>query len=194
MGSEWLFVAGFVLLFALGAAIGQRMALDCRDHARLSIPTVSLVWAFCGVHFALVVIAAIDRTWRFDIPYGLALGVGGALAAAGISISLASASAFGSFKRMNYRDCGRLVTSGVYRWSRNPQTVGWLLVLLGTALFRQSAMVIILALVLWLGVHMTLPLEEQSLLRTFGEAYEDYRRHTPRYFAFPGLRRPDTNE
>lgn len=97
-------------------------------------------------------------------------------------VYLSAAYAFRSLKRASGLDRTHLVTGGVYGWSRNPQLVGWVLVLLGFSLLGRSAMVLLLALIFWLSYRIYLPLEEQLLQRLFGETYEVYRRRTPRYF------------
>jgi protein-S-isoprenylcysteine O-methyltransferase Ste14 len=88
-------------------------------------------------------------------------------------------------KRQSGLETTRLATEGIYRWSRNPLFVGWTLVLVGLGLARESAMVLFLALFLWVTFRLTLPLEEELLGRLYGEAYEAYRRRTHRYFGRP---------
>ncbi len=76
----------------------------------------------------------------------------------------------------------RLVVRGPYRYVRNPMISGVLFVLLGEAALFGS-----LALLLWFGlvlmvnaVYMPL-VEEPGLKRRFGEEYERYRAHVPRW-------------
>jgi protein-S-isoprenylcysteine O-methyltransferase Ste14 len=141
---------------------------------------------FSPVHSTLVVLAAVKSTWHFSLPTPLALGGGIVLAGVGAVVGLAAAYEFRwSLKRLNFLDNTRLVTEGIYRWSRNPQLVGWTLVLVGLGLIRGSAMVLLLALVVLLGYRLILPLEEELLGRIFGDAYKTYLHRTHRYFGRP---------
>jgi protein-S-isoprenylcysteine O-methyltransferase Ste14 len=76
----------------------------------------------------------------------------------------------------------RLVVRGPYRYVRNPMISGVLSVLLGEAALFGS-----LALLLWFGLVLAvnavyMPLvEEPGLQRRFGEEYERYRAHVPRW-------------
>ncbi len=184
-----VFAFGLAFLFVLGAVVGNRLARDYRDRRGASIPTVALVWAWTGVHFGLVVLAVLKSTWHFELPRAWAFGGGMVLSGLGAAISLGAAYAFRSFKRLNFLDDTRLVTGGVYRWSRNPQLVGWTLVLAGLGLARGSAMVLLLAGVSVVAYELHLPAEEEHLRRVFGQAYEVYRRRTHRYFGRPRVQR-----
>ena len=193
MSDRWVFSLGLGLLFVLAALIGRRLRREYRNCLGASVQTVALVWAFSGVHFTLVVLAAVWSTWHFSVPTPQGLGAGIVVAGVGATLGLCAGFAFRwSFKHLNFLDDTRLVTGGIYRWSRNPQLVGWTLVLVGLGLVRGSAMVLVLAIVVWLSYRLHLPTEEEHLRRVFGEAYEAYRQRTPRYFGFP-RKAPETS-
>ena len=77
---------------------------------------------------------------------------------------------------------GRLVTSGSYRYSRNPQCVGFIVGYLGYGLLCNSLLALIAAVLL--GVELALsPFAEEPWLRErFGQEYEEYSRRVPRFF------------
>jgi protein-S-isoprenylcysteine O-methyltransferase Ste14 len=143
-----VFAFGLAVLFVLGAIVGKLLARDYRRRRGTSIRTVALVWALTSLHFGLVVLAAIESTWHLNVPAKPALAGGVALAAVGAVVWVGAVYAFRSFKRLNFLDDTWLVTEGLYRWSRNPQLVGWTLVLVGLGLLRRSAMVLLLDSVL----------------------------------------------
>ncbi|MEW6369050.1 MAG: methyltransferase [Acidobacteriota bacterium] len=180
----WIFIFGLALMLVLGVVIGRRLGPEYRSRLRASIQTVAAAMAFYWIHFGLVVLAAVEPTWHFSLLRPVAIGGGIALIAAGTAVYLSATCVFG-FKRQFGLDTTRLVTEGIYRWSRNPLFVGWALVLVGLGLVRGSAMVLLLALVFWLSYRLCLPLEEELLGRLYGEAYEAYRHRTHRYFGPP---------
>ncbi len=78
-------------------------------------------------------------------------------------------------------DRGPLTTSGVYRWSRNPQYVGYFLFLLGFALNDWSPWCLAALFVVAISLHLLVLVEEEHLRRVFGEQYVEFRSKTPRY-------------
>lgn len=185
LNDSWVFIPGLALLFALGGVIGKRLTREYRSHRNASIETVALIWAWTGVHCGLVVTAAAWSTWHIRVPAPLAFGSGVVLLSIGSAICVGAAYAFRSLRRLNFLEHTRLVTEGIYRWSRNPQLVGWTLVLIGLGLLRGSAMVLLLAGLAWVSYRLYLPTEEDHLRRIFGDAYDAYRRRTHRYFGPP---------
>lgn len=75
-----------------------------------------------------------------------------------------------------------LVTSGLYRYSRNPMYVGLLLILFGFALWLGSITPLIaLPLFYWLITNMQIKPEEVILEAKFGQEYLDYKKSVRRW-------------
>jgi len=76
----------------------------------------------------------------------------------------------------------RVVRSGVYRISRNPMYVGFLLLLAGWAVLLGSlaAWVLLPVFVLWMNRFQIAP-EERALRALFGDGFEDYLRAVRRW-------------
>jgi protein-S-isoprenylcysteine O-methyltransferase Ste14 len=74
-----------------------------------------------------------------------------------------------------------LVTSGPYRWIRNPLYTAGAALFTGLGLVSASAFLLVGALVALALVAIRLPSEEAELERRFGEAYRDYVRRTGRF-------------
>ncbi len=87
---------------------------------------------------------------------------------------------------------GELVTTGPYRFSRNPQYVGTIPAVLGYAVLCSSVLALATALLLcsWF---ILVPFAEESWCRErLGADYEAYVRAVPRFFGFSGLRKRRT--
>jgi len=98
----------------------------------------------------------------------------------GACISLAGVVAFRREKTtinpMKPETTSVLITSGIYRFSRNPMYVGILFVLVAWTIFLSSAWAVIGAVtfVLYIGRFQIEP-EERALTERFGAAYRDYK-------------------
>lgn len=75
-----------------------------------------------------------------------------------------------------------LVTTALHRHVRNPMYIGVGMVILGQAALFRSLHVLEYAAAMLLTAHVFVVLyEEPTLRRQFGESYEEYRRHVPRW-------------
>lgn len=75
----------------------------------------------------------------------------------------------------------RLVTHGPYRFTRNPQYVGDILLVIGFSLHTGSSLVGLIALPLVAALVLFPFTEEPWLADRFGSAYERYREQVPRF-------------
>lgn len=185
MRTVWLFAAGLGTLLALGTWCGIRLRSEYRTRSEPTFMTVGMVWLLYGIHFILTLVAAANSTWLFPLPRMLSVAGGILFLSVGATIYLAAVVGFRSLSRLSGLDSSRLITVGIYRWSRNPQYVGWMLFLFGIALLRTSGMVLLLAALFWISFRMYLPLEEKLLERIHGQPYRRYRSKTHRYFGPP---------
>jgi hypothetical protein len=76
----------------------------------------------------------------------------------------------------------RIVTTGVYGWTRNPMYLGHQIFLAGLALATRSplATALLVAHIPWFAARARD--DERALEASFGAAYESYRRSVPRWF------------
>ena len=76
-----------------------------------------------------------------------------------------------------------LVTSGIYRMSRNPVYLGWLLLTAGVGVARGTAFPLAVAGLMLVLLHWAVVVkEEEYLQRVFGEEYRRYRGAVRRWF------------
>ena len=109
--------------------------------------------------------------------------VGVGLCCAGLLMLLASLISFGRSFRVgiDVDDPDKLVTTGVFAFSRNPIYVGLFLVLLGQFLvFPNWVPLVYLAAGTWL-FHRQVVREEEFMRRHYGEQYAAYCRRVRRY-------------
>jgi protein-S-isoprenylcysteine O-methyltransferase Ste14 len=180
-----MFYAGVLLLLLLGAFCLWSAHREYEAHSTLSHRTVIAVVALHALHAALTGFAAWHGFWRLPIPGLLAAAFGVALLAQGAGFALAAAVGFGSLRQTGGLRRDKLVCSGAYAYSRNPQSVGWMLALLGIAVLGRSGMAVMLVAIFWVIFRVYVALEEQHLERVHGDEYRQYRASTPRYFGLP---------
>jgi protein-S-isoprenylcysteine O-methyltransferase Ste14 len=80
---------------------------------------------------------------------------------------------------------GKLIRSGPYRWSRNPQYVGVCAYLASLILLSGSQLTAVACLVVAAWFLLTPFAEEPWLAEQFGTEYEEYRRSVPRFLGLP---------
>jgi len=109
-----------------------------------------------------------------------------AIALAGVGTAIAGVVAFRhartTLNPLKPEAASSLVTSGVYRFTRNPMYVGLALVLLAWAVFVSSAWAFLgpLAFILYMNRFQILP-EERVLSGMFGAAYSTYQTKVRRW-------------
>ncbi|MBM7869011.1 protein-S-isoprenylcysteine O-methyltransferase Ste14 [Clostridium pascui] len=74
-----------------------------------------------------------------------------------------------------------LVTSGLYRYSRNPAFVGMDLMFIGTAVTHANLITIALAILVIIGLHLQILQEEKHMKQVFKKEYNEYANKTSRY-------------
>lgn len=149
-----------------------------RKPGRLVPPVYLLltIAATAALHYALP-ISDLLRSSAADL-------VGIAIIALGIITSAVGAGTFnkaGTAVRP-FEPATTLVTSGLYRYSRNPMYVGLLLVAFGTSIIFGTASAFAPPVILFFVLRSLFVLpEEQFLEETFGESYRRYKEQVRRW-------------
>ncbi len=149
-----------------------------------------------GVHFpppflfaaGFLLALALER-WAFSLRFGaesrpLTLLSGWLLLAVGASLVLWAARTFSRAHTpiMPFKPASRIVTSGPFRFSRNPMYVGLSLMYLGLSLLMRMVWpILLLPLVLLALFALVIRREEQYLDDTFRKEYAEYRRRVRRW-------------
>jgi len=108
--------------------------------------------------------------------------IGIALWVIGLLVGSAGEVALGESFRIDLpRERTRLVTTGIYRYTRNPCVLGVDLVVLGTLLIAPSLLALLAVALNLVGFHLKVRAEEEYLQRTHGADYKVYCARTGRY-------------
>lgn len=168
------FVASTVLLL-------QRMRGEFDSAGKLTRSSVAAMYAAYTGHALLTARVAFLRTLPLPLAPRPARATGVSLALAGLGLCAGGMTPFASAAQVSGTETGELVTGGVYRYSRNPQYVGYVLVLVGVGLARRSAAALGLAGAMALAFRYWVPVEERHLARDLGATYGRYRDRTARW-------------
>jgi protein-S-isoprenylcysteine O-methyltransferase Ste14 len=121
---------------------------------------------------------------HFGLDRSLLVILGLALVAAGILLGV---SAVGLFRRSDttpepWTSTTAIVTTGVYRYTRNPMYLGMALIYAGLAVVADSPLALVLLPVVLLIIQtQVIAREERYLAEKFGDAYLDYKRRVRRW-------------
>lgn len=75
-----------------------------------------------------------------------------------------------------------LITDGIYKWSRNPAFVGFDLLYFSMCLMFFNFPLMLVSLWAAVMLHLQILQEEDHMHNMFGHEYEQYKKHTLRYF------------
>lgn len=148
----------------------------------LKVPPVIVVAATAGL-MALTARLIPMEPWHFTDAKSLAV----ALVAIGALIAVAGVVAFRQAKTtanpMDPNASSALVSHGIYRFTRNPMYLGFLLALAGwgVKMGNLPALAWLVVYVLYINRYQIIP-EERILESKFGQAFLDYRKHVRRWF------------
>ena len=79
------------------------------------------------------------------------------------------------------KDRTKLVTSGIYRYSRNPAFLGFDFMYVGLLLMYFNLAMLVVSVFAIIMLHLQILQEERYLTENYGESYREYRKHVFRY-------------
>jgi protein-S-isoprenylcysteine O-methyltransferase Ste14 len=79
----------------------------------------------------------------------------------------------------------KLITKGLYRFTRNPTYIGIILMQIGLGIACFSWVYILLTVALMILLNANLSAEERYCLHRFGDDYQKYKNNTPRWIGIP---------
>lgn len=174
---------GFALFYLICAYfILERVRKDYAAQGTLRKSTSNLEVVMFFLHGCLIGISyeQIDA-WPPASPFSGVVILGVALALIGMANLLTALRVFGPFWRMLGLNVEGLKQSGIYRRTRNPQLIGYWLMVLAIPIVWPSWYALLSVILYWPAAHRMVLVEEEHLEAQFGEEYREYCRQTPRY-------------
>ena len=117
-------------------------------------------------------------------------GIGIVLMVIGFGIMIYAMDLLHTFSRWLGNDTPGLKTNGLYRFSRNPQFVGYGILILGFIVAWWTPPGLIALVTFAILAYSVTRMEEEHLTRVYGQSYLDYCARVPRFI---GLPRKETN-
>jgi len=147
---------------------------------------LALWFSMWALHHIALILSAFYGVWPIRVDKIFALSGGVVLFIIGVIILPMGMLEFRSLSRSVGQDVSKLITTGIYRWSRNPQFVGWFLMLFGISLAGQSGFAFMLTGVFVIVIYLyTILLAEPYLENLYGEEYRLFRKRTARWIGIP---------
>ena len=149
------------------------------------------IWSGIAMHGHAIMTFAmswIDRGSLYETRSATTV-LGLVLMASGIASIAAGRRAYGDVARVYGLKEDMLIESGIYRWTRNPQYLGYYLLLLGSAVASGSAVAFLFVIIFIILIHAGVVLvEEPHLRQVFGGDYETYMQRVARYLGRRSIR------
>jgi protein-S-isoprenylcysteine O-methyltransferase Ste14 len=79
----------------------------------------------------------------------------------------------------------KVITKGLYRFSRNPTYIGMILMQIGLGIACSSWLYLLLTIVLIIMLNAVLTSEEHYCIYRYGDDYREYKNGTPRWIGIP---------
>jgi protein-S-isoprenylcysteine O-methyltransferase Ste14 len=154
-------------------------------YTELFVKTTTFVWGATWFVFSLAesyIVTLVGE--QFDNPVLPLIGVG--VVALGCFIFIQAMIAMRTSWRVGIdkTTVTKLITHGIYKFSRNAAFVGFDLMFLGVYLMYPNPLTFIIAILNIAAIHLLILQEEQHLKSVFGDEYVNYCKTTPRYILF----------
>jgi protein-S-isoprenylcysteine O-methyltransferase Ste14 len=151
------------------------MNADQKDGAAVRLPPPI-------TYLGAVIVGALLHGFALSLPLDFALGarIGAAVAVAGLGIAM-MVGAMGLFKRTGqdpkpWKSTPEIISTGVYRFTRNPMYVGMALLQIGIGIGLANGWILVLVPPVLVIIYATaIRREEAYLERKFGDTYIAYK-------------------
>jgi len=187
MTASWVIILVHLIIFQ-GMFITKNITLGKKINKKIRGKNIEATLAI--IYFSLIIIVALIVS-IFNLSFGkiqllqdsIALISGLVLLVFSLVISGASLVNLGDSWRVGVLEDQEtsLVTTGIYRFTRNPYFVSYLLMFAGYTVLLQDIILLGLSIVAFIFVHNMILKEEDYLLAAHTRDFSDYKKKVPRY-------------
>lgn len=170
------------MFFHKNITLARKLGKPIRGFNREANLSIVFFFVFIGLSFGLAL--SQPAPGQLDLlPAQLALALGLVLMAANLYVGFASLQDLGDSWRVGVieEQHTELVEAGIYRHSRNPYFVSYLLLFAAYTVILQNLILLFLSLIGFGMVHAMILREEKYLGSVHGESYSEYQRRVSRY-------------
>jgi protein-S-isoprenylcysteine O-methyltransferase Ste14 len=164
-----------------GALLWRRMIREFEAMGSFSGLTTVLLGAAYAAHAGWAVRGLVRAPATLPRPARTARAAGAAAGLSGSALALSGMARFESVAQLWGAEVGGLVSGGPYRFSRNPQYVGYVLAWVGAGLVRRSWHGLAAAASYAVAVRAWVPVEERNLRAELGAEYVRWAAGRPRW-------------
>ncbi len=175
-----LFYLSFMIEFLLWPVPSEASTGHLMNNWRSNRTTHNLIYLIIFIFNALftlapLVVSLYSMFYRDLFQIDIFTYIGLALAMTGRVISVSGAYI------LHKSNLEFLVTDSMFKWSRNPISLGLFITFFGLILVIPHFLIIIGYIVFVLNINFKISIEEKFLQRKYGKKYHDYIRSTPKY-------------
>jgi protein-S-isoprenylcysteine O-methyltransferase Ste14 len=171
----WIFLLSFYVIFSIFLLTCSKRVISrlYDDSGRTKLEKIFTILAkICGLIHVILVLFTPIKLYSIEFIIGILMFLIGVF---GFLIALLN------FKNAPY---DKLINSGFYHVSRNPQMVMLYIVSIGNSILIGSWTAIIIVIFTMIFSHFRILGEEKRLTEKYGDSYLEFKKKVPRYFIF----------
>jgi protein-S-isoprenylcysteine O-methyltransferase Ste14 len=170
------------MFFIKNISLHRKLRTPIRGGNREAILSVGFIIIFILISFLLSLFKSPFGTFNL-LKRSSTLAVALTLIVANLLIAVASLMGLRDSWRVGVLEDQQtdLIEKGIYRFSRNPYFLSYLIMFVAYTVLLQNIILFILSLVGFAMIHLMVLKEEKHLTALHGENYRRYRKRVPRY-------------
>jgi protein-S-isoprenylcysteine O-methyltransferase Ste14 len=172
----WLLIALFLVplnIIPKGREGGSDFTAEFNKMQKYTIRSFHIIYLL-SIIYSIFVPLELDTPWFYA---GLSIYLFGLISYAMVWVGFATTPP------------DKVITRGIYRYSRNPMQLSQVVVFLGVGIATASWVFLLLSAAYMIAPLLWIDAEERHCLKFYGDAYREYMDRTPRWLGLPKSRR-----